>query len=165
MGKRLRRYGLGLWMALVAGCGGGSASGPDDGGGTPNPPPEQPPPEEPPPEPPPPEEPPPDPGPSSVVVLNGGVERPNPAQQFVTLHLRNDGRAGVYTVEVWGLPTSPNGSPEFMGASEPVEVGADYEETLRYEVSAATFADYVLVFTRDAGTAAYRQTDRFDFPE
>jgi hypothetical protein len=100
---------------------------------------------------------------ASVVVVDGAVDRPNPFQQNLTLHLRNDGGPGVYKVEVWGLPTSPNGPETFMGETEPVEVGADYEETLTYDVGTSSFVSYVLVFTRDEGTAQYRQTDRFDF--
>lgn len=102
---------------------------------------------------------------ASIVVVTGSVSRPNPFQQFVTLQLRNDGGPGTFKIEVWGLPTIPNGSDTFMGETEAVEVSEDYEETVTYEIGTESFATYVLVFSRDQGSAQFRQTHRFDLPQ
>jgi hypothetical protein len=102
-------------------------------------------------------------GPAQVIVAEGTASSSDIYRQSMTLHLRNEGGPGVYKLEVWGLPTSPNGAETSMGETEPVEVTASYDETLSYSLGSNTFVTHVLVFTRDNGSAQYRQTDRFDF--
>ena len=104
------------------------------------------------------------PTPAEVVVVDGSHET-GFQMETITLHLRNDGGPGVYRIEFWGLPTSPNGPETFMGESEPVEVDEDYDETVTFEIETNTFATHVLIFTRDANSAVYRDTDRFDFED
>lgn len=77
-------------LSVLPGCGGGDSTGP-----------------------------PPDPGPAAVVIVDGSLHDALRPGQSVTLHLRNDGGPGVYKVEVWGLPTTPNGPNTFMGDTEP----------------------------------------------
>ena len=67
-------------------------------------------------------------------------------------------------MQLWGYPTSPNGVDESFGETEPVEVTADYDETMTSHITTEDFVKYVVVFTRNAGSAVYRQTARFDFP-
>jgi hypothetical protein len=84
-----------------------------------------------------------------------------------TVHLHNDGGPGVYKLEFYGLPTSPNGPETFFGTTEPVEVDTAYDESVTYTVRSSNDGppvDHILAFTRDQGSAQYRQTDRFDFP-
>jgi hypothetical protein len=106
--------------------------------------------------------PPTDPGPASVEVI--GVSQGN---GLVTVHLHNTGGPGVFKIEFYGLPTSPNGPETFFGATEPVEVDTAYDESPSYQVRDSPEdppVTYLLVFTRDQGSATYRQTDRYDIP-
>jgi hypothetical protein len=90
--------------------------------------------------------------------------------ELVTVHLRNTGGPGVYKLEFWGLPQTPNGADTFFGGTEPVEVPSGYEESPSWEVPSGSepngifLVQWILVFTRDQGSAQYRQTARFDFP-
>lgn len=108
--------------------------------------------------------PPPDPGPANVVVADAATAHPNQFVLTVTLHLRNDGGPGVYKVQLFGLPTTPNGADTFFGESDPVEVNAAYDESVTYTIETENFAKAALVFTRDTNTAVYRQTAELDFP-
>jgi len=132
-------------VALLAGCGGDS-NGPSDtdgdGGGN-GPPPEA--------------------DVATVVVVDGDLAQGS-ERQTVTLHLRNDGPAGTYRLQFWGKPTAQGGSDTFLGDTEPLEAGADYDATVSYNLSPAPDATFVIVFTRDDATSnKYLQTDRFDF--
>jgi hypothetical protein len=130
-------------VALLAACGGDS-NGPDntDGGGN-GPPPEQ--------------------DVATVVVVDGDLAQGS-GQQTITLHLRNDGPAGTYRLQFWGKPTTEGGPDTFLGDTEPLEAGADYDAEVRYNLSPAPGATFVIVFTRDDATSTkYLQTDRFDF--
>jgi hypothetical protein len=87
----------------------------------------------------------------------------------VTVHLRNTGGPGAFTIEAWGLPHTPNGDDSYFGRTEAVEVAAGYDETVSWEFTTGTtpgfsFINWLLVFSRDQGSAQYRQTDRHDFP-
>ena len=131
------------FVALLAGCGGGG-SGPDntDGGGN---------------------QPPPGPGVAGVVVVDGDVTQGS-GQQTAMLHLRNDGGAGSYRLQFWGKPTTAGGPDTFLGATDPIEVTADYDAQVSYRISPAPDASFVVVFTRDASNNKFLETDRFDFP-
>jgi hypothetical protein len=102
---------------------------------------------------------------ANVIVVSGSSGG-SLAHTAFTVQLRNTGGPGVYKIEVWGLPHSPNGPDFFFGTTEPVEVPTGYEETVLYELSGPLQGPlgWVLVFTRDQGSAVYRQTARFDFP-
>lgn len=133
-------------VGVLAGCGGDS-SGPGDtggdGGGNNGPPPEA--------------------DVATVVVVDGSLAH-GTNQQTVTLHLRNDGPAGTYRVQFWGEPTTEGGPDTFLGDTEPLEVGADYDATVSYNLSPAPDATIVIVFTRDDATSTkFLPTDRFDF--
>lgn len=132
-------------VALLAGCGGdsGGPTNPDGNGGGNGPPPEA--------------------DVATVVVVDGAVAS-SAGQQEVTLHLRNDGPAGTYRLQFWGKPTTEGGPDTFLGDTEPLEAGADYDAEVRYNLSPAPDATFVIVFTRDDATSTkYLQTDRFDF--
>ena len=131
------------FVALLAGCGGGG-SGPDgtDGGGN---------------------EPPPDPGVAGVVVVDGAVAQGS-GQQTATLHLRNDGLAGSYRLQFWGKPTAAGGPDTFLGDTDPIDVTADYDAEVSYQLDPEPDATFVVVFTRDANNNKFLETDRFDFP-
>lgn len=63
--------------------------------------------------------------------------------------------------------TSPGQEPPLLGSTEPIEVGADYDESASWVVPSDIDdppLHHLLVFTRDQGSAAYRQTDRYDLP-
>jgi Big-like domain-containing protein/List-Bact-rpt repeat protein len=109
--------------------------------------------------------PPPPAAPANVVVVSGTSQIVANRSQ-VTVHLQNTGGPGTYRLELWGIPHEPNGPDFFFGDTEPVDVPAGYDETLTLEVPGPSQGpiNWVLVFTRDQGSAAYRQTDRFDFP-
>ena len=111
---RLAFGGVLLSIALVA-CGGGA-----DNATNPNPDPE----------------PEPEPIPAEVVVVNATREAVGLGLQRLTLHLRNDSGPGVYALEVYSLPTLDDPGGVFLGRTEPVEVDAEYDETLIYEVEA-----------------------------
>ncbi len=139
--------GAGL-ILLLAGCGG--SDNPTNPGPGPRPDPD--------PDPPPPT-------PITVVVVVGSQQGQGPDAQRLTLQLRNDGGPGTYAVEAYGFPTSPNGPDTFFGRSEPVEVTAEYEETVSYDIEPGVPpVNEVVVFGRDAGSAIYRETDRYDVP-
>jgi hypothetical protein len=133
-------------LALLAGCGGDS-SGPDgsDGGGNGGngPPPEQ--------------------DVATVVVVDASLQRGS-AEQTATLHLRNDGPAGAYRLQFWGKPTTAGGPDTFLGATDPVEVDADYDAEVSFDLSPEPDATFVIVFTRDDASTKFLETDRFDFP-
>jgi len=100
---------------------------------------------------------------ATVVVVSGDVTQGS-GQQIVTLHLRNDGPAGTYRLQFWGKPTSEGGPDTSLGDSEPIQVGADYDAEVSYNLSPAPDASFVIVFTRDDATSTkYLPTDRFDF--
>jgi hypothetical protein len=103
-------------------------------------------------------------GAADVTVLSGqSVVAENRSR--VTVHLHNGGGPGTYRIEFWGLPHSPNGRDFFFGESEPIDVGAGYDETLTFEIPGPTqgHVDWVIVYTRDQGSAVYHQSDRHDF--
>jgi hypothetical protein len=135
------------FVALLAGCGGDS-SGPDNtggGGGGGN-------------EPPPAEA-----DVATVVVVDGDLTQSSD-QQTVSLHLRNDGPAGTYRLQFWGKPTTEGGPDTFLGDTDPLEVSADYDAQVSYELAPEPDATIVIVFTRDDATSTkFLQTDRFDF--
>jgi hypothetical protein len=105
-----RRATLVAWLLALGACGGGSdTTAPGNNGITPPPPPPPP--------------------PANVTIVsategNGagfGVER-------ITLHLHNDGSAGAYTVQAWGLALNViNGDPVLFGQTEAIEVAASYD--------------------------------------
>jgi hypothetical protein len=98
-----------------------------------------------------------------VVVVDGDLAQSS-EQQTVTLHLRNDGPAGTYRLQFWGKPTMEGGPDTFLGDTEPLQVGADYDAEVRFNLSPAPDATFVIVFTRDDATSTkFLQTDRFDF--
>jgi hypothetical protein len=133
------------FVALLAGCGADSG-GPDNtgGGGGNGPPPEEA-------------------DVATVVVVDGGLTQGS-GQQTVTLHLRNDGPAGSYRLQFWGKPTTQGGPDTFLGDTDPLEVSADYDAQVSYELAAAPEATVVLVFTRDDATSTkFLLTDQFDF--
>jgi hypothetical protein len=136
----MARVGL---LAVLAGCGSGG-SGPDgtDGGGN---------------------EPPPEPAIPGVVVVDGSLS-PGSAHQVVTLHVRNDGSAGSYRLQFWGKPAAAGGPDTFLGDTDPLEVTADYEAEVSYQLDPEPQATFVVVFTRDATNNKFLETDRFDFP-
>lgn len=85
----------------------------------------------------------------------------------VTVSLRNDGGPGVFKVEFWSNPRNQvGGAGDFWGASDPVEVAQGWSETVAWDVTTSatgTPVDWIIVQTRDPGSAAYRQTARHDF--
>lgn len=104
------------------------------------------------------------PEPATVIIIDAEL---GSAFGSVTVHLANSGESGVFKLEFYGLPTSPNGPNTFFGSTEPVEVDADYDESPTYTVRTSPDEpplEYILAFTRDHGSATYRQTDRFDLP-
>jgi hypothetical protein len=129
-------------LTLLAACG-SDGSGPDgtDGGGNG----------------------PPDPTTSGVVVVDGSLA-PGSGHQIVTLHVRNDGSAGSYRLQFWGKPTAAGGPDTFLGDTDPVEVTADYDAEVSYQLDPEPQATFVVVFTRDATNNKFLETDRFDFP-
>lgn len=133
-------------VPLLAGCG-GSAS---DANTPTDPPTQQPPPEAPPPV-----------GDAAVVADSASGSGP------VTTYLRNTGGPGTYAIEFYGLPTSPNGPDTYFGRTEPVDVPTGYKEKVTWQV-ATDLSDppvtYLLIFTRNQGSATYRQTSRCEFP-
>lgn len=132
-------------VALLAGCGSDS-SGPDGTGGGGNGG----------------NEPPPEPEVATVVVVNGDIARSS-GQQTATLHLRNDGPAGSFRLQFWGKPRTADGPDSFLGATDPVDVDADYDAEVSYDLSPEPDATFVVVFTRDVSSTKFLQTDRFDF--
>ena len=140
----MRRQFFAGAAAILFACGGGDSSPTDS-----NPSPQNPPPPV---------------GDASVVIVDATAQHTNPLVLKVTLHLRNEGGPGVYKVQLYGLPTVPNGEDTFFGESEPVEVDETYEETLTYTIETENVAKYAVVYTRNSGSAQYSQTDRFDFP-
>ena len=100
---------------------------------------------------------------ATVVVVDGDLAQ-GTDHQTVTLHLRNDGPGGTYWLQFWGKPTSEGGPDTFLGDTEPLQVDADYDAEVSYELSPAPDASFVVVFTRDDATSTkYLPTDRFDF--
>ena len=100
---------------------------------------------------------------ATVVVVDGDVAQ-SADQQTVTLHLRNDGPAGTYRLQFWGKPASDGAPDTFLGDTEPLQVDADYDAEVSYDLSPAPDAAFVIVFTRDDATSTkYLPTDRFDF--
>ena len=138
--RRIVRLAL---LALIAGCGGDNSGPSDTDGGGNGPPPEA--------------------DVATVVVVTGDLAQSS-QQQTVTLHLRNDGPAGTYRLQFWGKPTTEGGPDTFLGDTDPLEVGADYDAEVSYNLSPAPDATFVIVFTRDDATSTkFLQTDRFDF--
>lgn len=135
------------FVALLGACGGDN-SGPDNtggGGGGEN-------------EPPPAEA-----DVATVVVVDGDLTQGS-GQQTVSLHLRNDGPAGTYRLQFWGKPTAEGGPDTFLGDTDPLEVSADYDTQVSYELTPEPDATTVMVFTRDDATSTkFLLTDRFDF--
>ncbi len=130
-------------VALLTGCGGDSGGPSDTDGGGNGPPPEA--------------------DVATVVVVDGDLTQGS-EQQKVTLHLRNDGPTGTYRLQFWGKPTTDGGPDTFLGDTEPLQVGADYDAQVSYNLSPAPDATFVIVFTRDDATSTkFLQTDRFDF--
>jgi hypothetical protein len=102
---------------------------------------------------------------ANVVLVSATREAVGLVLQRLTLQLRNEGGPGVYALEVYSLPTLDEPGGLFYGRTEPLEVEADYEETRTLDVEGnGPPVGQVLVFSRDQGSAAYRETDRFDFP-
>jgi hypothetical protein len=100
---------------------------------------------------------------ATVVVVDGDLAQSS-GQQTVTLHLRNDGPAGTYRLQFWGKPTTEGGPDTSLGDTEPVDVGADFDAEVSFNLSPAPDASFVVVFTRDDATSTkFLQTDRFDF--
>jgi hypothetical protein len=130
-------------VGLLAACGGESSGpdGTDDGGGTGSPEPSVP----------------------GVVVVAGDLTQGS-GHQTVTLHVRNDGGAGSYRLQFWGKPTTTGGPDTFLGDTDPVEVSADYDAEVSYQLDPTPDATFVVVFTRDATNNKFVVTDRFDFP-
>ena len=95
---------------------------------------------------------------SQVPIFEGGR---------VTVSLRNDGGPAVFKVEFWTHPRNQVGGQSVMwGSSDPVEVGEGWTETVTWDVSTGGTrwpVDWIIVQTRDPGSAAYRQTARHDF--
>jgi hypothetical protein len=130
-------------VALLAGCGGdGSGPSGNDGGGN---------------------EPPPVPGVAGVVIVDGNLTQGS-GQQTATLHLRNDGSAGSFRLQFWGKPATPGGPDAFLGDTDPIDVTADYDAEVSYQLDPEPAATFVVVFTRDANNNKFLETDRFDFP-
>ena len=140
--QTMARFAL---VAVLAACGGDN-SGPSDtdgGGGGNGPPPEA--------------------DVATVVVVDGDLAQGS-GQQTVRLHLRNDGPAGTYRLQFWGKPTTEGGPDTSLGDTEPVDVGADFDAEVSFNLSPAPDASFVVVFTRDDATSTkFLQTDRFDF--
>lgn len=137
---RLRAALASVLIVSLAGCGGSGKTT------DPNPPPPPPPP----------------PAPANVKVVSTA-----PGNGCVVVHLHNDGGPGAFKISFYGLPTTPNGSDTFFGTTEGVEVAAGYDESPCYTVQTSPTdppLSYLLVFSRDQGSAKYRQTDRYDVP-
>jgi len=97
------------------------------------------------------------------VVVDGDLTQGS-GQQTVTLHLRNDGPAGTYRLQFWGKPTTEGGPDTFLGDTDPLEVGADYDAQVSQELAPEPAATFVIVLTRDDATSTkFLPTDRFDF--
>jgi hypothetical protein len=103
-----------------------------------------------------------EPTPANVIVASASA-----GPTTITAHLKNTGGPGVYKIEMWGIPHEPNGPDFFFGETEPVEVNAGYDETVTWVMSGRVTGPigWLLVFTRDQGSALYRQSARFDFPD
>jgi hypothetical protein len=131
-------------VALLAACGGDSSNGPDgtDGGGN---------------------QPPPGTDGAGVVVVDGELVHGS-GQQTVTLHVRNDGSAGSYRLQFWGKPTTTGGPETSLGDTDPIQVTADYDAEVSYELDPEPAATFVVVFTREASNNKFLETDRFTFP-
>ena len=131
-------------VGLLAACGGESSGpdGTDDGGGNGGSP---------------------EPSVPGVVVVAGDLTQGS-GHQTATLHVRNDGGAGSYRLQFWGKPTTTGGPDSFLGDTDPVEVSADYDAEVSYQLDPAPDAAFVVVFTRDATNNKFVVTDRFDFP-
>lgn len=104
-------------------------------------------------------------GEAAVVVIIAEVDQAGLNFQRVTLHLENTGGPGTYAVELYGLPSSANPGGTFFGRSEPVDVDAEYDEAVPYDLTSDVPVTHALVFSRNEGSATYRETDRYDFPD
>lgn len=107
-------------------------------------------------------------GPSAVVISAAQRGNVNFGSEIINVSVRNTGARGVYKLEFWGLRTSPSGPDRLFATSEPIEVGPTYSETLSYNVPSGTTGTtgrvaWIIAYTRDVGSATYRQTSRFDF--
>jgi predicted small lipoprotein YifL len=106
-------------------------------------------------------DPPPPPADARIVVTSGTVQWVTAKTDRIELSLQNTGGPGFFKVEFWGLRTSPTGSHRLFATTEAVEVQASYRENVVYNipVSSAPDTDWVIVYSRNPGTAVYRQTD------
>ena len=103
--------------------------------------------------------------PADINIVSASQLQTNIGEWTVTVQFRNAGGSGTYYFEAWSLRTSPSGQHRLWGASTPVDVGPHYEETLAYAIpTSGSKIDWLIVYTRDPGSAANRQSDRFDFP-
>ncbi|HEX6369163.1 MAG TPA: hypothetical protein VF006_09535 [Longimicrobium sp.] len=101
----------------------------------------------------------------AVTVASGSVRAAAYASDEVTLTLLNTGGRAVYRLEFWGLRTSPTGPHRLFATSEPLEVAPSYNQTVKYTVPVRTSpdVDWVIVYTRDPGSATYRRTACYRF--
>ncbi len=103
--------------------------------------------------------------PARVLIVSASQQRTDISEWTVSVTLRNAGGRGFYYIEFWSLRTSPVGPDHLLGVTQAVEVSPTYEESVSYRVPTPSTlgVSWLLVYTRDPDSGAYRQSARFDF--
>lgn len=104
--------------------------------------------------------------PATVAIVTAEKTATGFDWEEIAVSFENTGGPGVFIMEVWGIPTSPNGPEIDYGQTEPFTVGSGWtgDGEWRIEVGSPGRVRRLVVLTRDEGSLSYRETDRFSFP-
>ena len=94
------------------------------------------------------------------VVVAEGIQTIAGGRPTVTLHVRNEGGPGQYRVEFWAVPFSTEKPAKFLYGTPELTIGADYEESVTYQL-VTTPATYAVVYTTNDENVGFSQTDLF----